>query len=260
MIVNKWRMIVAVLYATFAVAKRKPEKLQTLFFLFFGLSFRTCKSCVYKDDHPSFNSSLRNSHIWFSYHSKFQPCLCWKVSPWGVQAKTPWWQQHTAMPRGRRIAYKLHVITENITKHDDSLSKEGGKPKTGLNCLCNFNNEKRHYKYKASYQIGTKSTTSEARKRKEQRRWKGEKRKLTACENRRKRACPVFHTLGGVPLAKGLWAGHIWDSPTGNSWLWNSTFARPLQGKLFRQGSPGDCLGLLHLRVNELTTVLNDSI
>ena len=62
------------------------------------------------------------------------------------------------MPRGRRIAYKLHVITENITKHDDSLSKEGGKPKTGLNCLYNFNNEKRHYKYKASYQIGT--TTS----------------------------------------------------------------------------------------------------
>ena len=65
---------------------------------------------------------------------------------------------------------KLHAMTENITKHDDSLSKEGGKPKTGLNCLYNFNNEKRHYKYKASYQIGTKSTTSEARKRKEQRR------------------------------------------------------------------------------------------
>ena len=181
--------------------EESPKNFRRFFFLFFGLSFRNCKSCVYKDDHPSFNSSLRDSHIWFSYHSKFQPCFCWKVSPWGVQAKTPWWQQHKAMPRGRRIAYKLHVITENI-KHDDSLSKEGGKPKTGLNCLYNFNNEKRHYKYKASYQIGTKSTTSEARKRKEQRRWKGEKRKLTACENTRKRACPVFHTLGGVPLAK----------------------------------------------------------
>ena len=34
---------------------------------------------------------------------------------------------------------------------------------------------------------------------------------------------------------------------------------RPLQGKLFYQGSPGDCLGLLHLRVNEFTTVLWDS-
>ena len=187
----------------FCSCQKKARKTSdAFFFLFFGLSFRNCKSCVYKDDHPSFNSSLRNSHIWFSYHSKFQPCLCWKISPWGGQAKTPWWQQHKAMPRGRRIAYKLHVITENITKHDDSLSKEGGKPKTGLNCLYNFNNEKRHYKYKASYQIGTKSTTSEARKRKEQRRWKGEKRKLTACENRRKRACSVFHTLGGVPLAK----------------------------------------------------------
>ena len=30
-------------------------------------------------------------------------------------------------------------------------------------------------------------------------------------------------------------------------------------GKLFRQGSPGDCLGLLHPRVNELTTVLQGS-
>ena len=32
------------------------------------LSLRNCKSCVYNcDDHPSFNSSLRSSHIWFSY-------------------------------------------------------------------------------------------------------------------------------------------------------------------------------------------------
>ena len=67
---------------------------------------------------------------------------------------------------------------------------EGGKLTTGLNCLYSFNNEKRHHiksgvekdvlhlvedlhrliaKYKATYQIGTKSTTSEARKRKEHR-------------------------------------------------------------------------------------------
>ena len=101
---------------------------------------------------------------------------------------------------------KLHAITENITKHDDSLFMEGGKLKNGLNCLHNFNNEKRHYiksgvekdvlhlvedlhrlmaKYKATYQIGTKSTTSEARKRKEHRK-KGEKRKLATCENKKK--------------------------------------------------------------------------
>ena len=36
--------------------------------------------------------------------------------------------------------------------------------------------------------------------------------------------------------------------------------ARPSQGKLLRSGRSGDCLGLLHLRVNELTTVLKDSI
>ena len=44
-----------------------------------------------------------------------------------------------------RILDKVHAITENITKHDDSLFTEGSKPKTGLNCLHNFNNEKRHY-------------------------------------------------------------------------------------------------------------------
>ena len=57
-----------------------------------------------------------------------------------------------------------------------------------------------------------------------------------------------------------------WYSPTGNSWLWNPSFvylkdrqgmiARPLQGKLFCQGNPDDCLELLHLRVHELKTVL----
>ena len=46
-------------------------------------------------------------------------------------------------------------------------------------------------KYKATYQIGTKSTTSEARKRKEQGKI-GEKRKLAACENIRKSACLNF--------------------------------------------------------------------
>ena len=37
--------IIAVLYATFAVAKRKPEKKKRIFF---RLSFGNCKSCVYK--------------------------------------------------------------------------------------------------------------------------------------------------------------------------------------------------------------------
>ena len=112
-------------------------------------------------------------------------------------------------------------------------------------------------KYKASYQIGTKSTTSEARKRKEQRRWKEEKRKLTACENRGKRECLIFLSLGGVSTCRGLWAGHIWYSPTGQLILkpyiclpqrhTKHACTRPLQGKLLRPGRPGDCLGLVFL-------------
>ena len=72
--------------------------------------------------------------------------------------------------------------SHKTAKHDDSLFIEGGKLKTGLNCLHNFNNENQQSgvekdllhlvedldrvmaKYKATYQIGTKSTTSGARK------------------------------------------------------------------------------------------------
>ena len=55
-------------------------------------------------------------------------------------------------------------------------------------------------KYKATYQIGTRSTTSQARKRKEQRKKVG--KTLAACENRRKKACLIFRSLGGAPLAE----------------------------------------------------------
>ena len=63
--------------------------------------------------------------------------------------------------------------------------------------------------YKASYELAPSPQTSEARKRKEQRRWKEERRNFTACENRRKRACPVFHSPGRSTPCKGLWAGPI---------------------------------------------------
>ena len=58
----KWRMIVAVVYATFRSRVRMPYKPDFLFcfvlffFFFFRLSFPDCKSCVYNcDNHPSFN-------------------------------------------------------------------------------------------------------------------------------------------------------------------------------------------------------------
>ena len=44
-----------------------------------------------------------------------------------------------------RILDKLHVITQNITEHDDTLFTRCGKLNTSLNCLRNFNNEKGHY-------------------------------------------------------------------------------------------------------------------
>ena len=54
-----WRKIIEVVYADYAVAKRKYCT---------WLSFRNCISCVYNcDDLPSNNSSLRGSHKWFSY-------------------------------------------------------------------------------------------------------------------------------------------------------------------------------------------------
>ena len=43
------------------------------------------------------------------------------------------------------ILDKLYAITKKITIHDASLFTEGDKLKTGLNCLHNFNDEKRHY-------------------------------------------------------------------------------------------------------------------
>ena len=103
-------------------------------------------------------------------------------------------------------------------------------------------------KYKASYQIGAKSTTSEARKKKEQRK-KGEKAEARNLLKQKKKSMPYFLFPGRSPPCRGLWAGHIWFSPTGNSWLWNPTFvyrkdrqggmlARSLLGKLLRQGSP----------------------
>ena len=54
-----WRKIIEVVYATYAVAKRKYCT---------WLPFRNCISCIYNcDDLPSNNYSLRGSHKRFSY-------------------------------------------------------------------------------------------------------------------------------------------------------------------------------------------------
>ena len=59
--------------------------------------------------------------------------------------------------------------------------------------------DKAFAKYSGAYHIGSKSKTSEARKRKEQRK-KSKKRGLNASNNRRKRACIIFRSLGGEPV------------------------------------------------------------
>ena len=107
--------------------------------------------------------------------------------------------------------------------------------------------------------IGTKSTTSEARKMKEQTRWKEEKRKLTACENRRKRTCLIFRSLGGVPLAEDFEPDifgiprletvdcetlHMFTSKTDKGCLRDLCRANCFA----REAHWGDCLGILHMR------------
>ena len=73
-----WKQIIRVIDATFAVAKRKLETLDLCdtgatsnpvqAWIFFRLSFRNCKICIYNcDDLLSSNSSPRSSHTLFSY-------------------------------------------------------------------------------------------------------------------------------------------------------------------------------------------------
>ena len=124
-------------------------------------------------------------------------------------------------------------------------------------------------KYRASYQIDTKSTTSEARKRKEQRKWKEEKRKrgssqLSKTEEKEDALFSVpweksslQRTLSRTYLAFPNWKQLIVKPyiclPQRQT---RHACARPLHCKLLRLGRPGDCLGLPHLWMNELTTVL----
>ena len=132
-------------------------------------------------------------------------------------------------------------LQKKITELDDSLLTEGGKLKTGLNCLHNLINEKRHYiksgvekdilhlvedlgrvmaKYKATHHIHLASSPQHLKQRKgKNREKKREKRKLAACENRKKRACLIFRSLGGTshphPLVRTLSRTYL-VFPTGN--------------------------------------------
>ena len=89
-------MIIAVIYATFAVAERKPEKNSGLYRIRIldlnntGAALYQL-SCVYNcGDHPSFNSSLCSSHIWFSYIHNFIIILS-QVYNEPIQRPAPSW-------------------------------------------------------------------------------------------------------------------------------------------------------------------------
>lgn len=139
--------------------------------------------------------------------------------------------------RCKSLASKLKCKSENlkakITQHDDSLfSKKSGKLQTGLDCHHNFNSnvihsintglqrniadlienlDKAMSKCKATYSTRTTSKSSSSRKVKESRN-KCAKRKLASADQRKKRACIIFQSLGGSP-ADGEYNPEIYGIP-----------------------------------------------
>ena len=77
--------------------------------IFFTLSFRNCKSCVCNcDDHPSFNSSLSSSHVWFSYIHNFIIILS-RVYNESLQRPAPSWlvSLHQSRPISQRSRVRI---------------------------------------------------------------------------------------------------------------------------------------------------------
>ena len=70
--------------------------------------------------------------------------------------------------------------------------------------------DKAFAKYRGAYHIGSISKISEAIKRKEQRK-KSKNRRLNASNNRRKRACIIFRSLGGE-LVELCYEPHIYGT------------------------------------------------
>ena len=142
----------------------------------------------------------------------------------------------------RRLFSTLNVsITKNLlwplfrvlyraskTRHYNSID-ESLNP-TAARSMCWFfkaeakleNPPKAFGKCRGAYHIGSKSKISEARERKEQRK-KSKNRRLNASNNRRKRACIIFRSLGGEP-DELCYEPHIWNSANRFSRCRNITF------------------------------------
>ena len=125
-----WKYIIAVIDATFVVAKRKPEKKI--------LSFCNFKSCVFDcDDLLLYNSSPRSSHIWFSYIHNYiiilsrvyneqiqQPVPSWLVSLILVEHCTGIAEVKGSNPVQAWIFFLLafHKCKSCVYNYDDLLS------------------------------------------------------------------------------------------------------------------------------------------
>ena len=69
-------------FTTTIFSSTKRCNIVAALFRMFFFSFRDCKSCVYNcDGHPSFNFSLRSSHIWFSYIHNFIVSNSYNIAP-----------------------------------------------------------------------------------------------------------------------------------------------------------------------------------
>jgi len=118
-----------------------------------------------------------------------------------------------------KLRQRVETLKNKITKHDNSLfTKATGKLQTGLTCHHKFNTDTLHFittgietnidnfvqdmervmtKFSATFPILSTAKSSESRKRKESSA-KANRRKIHAAEARKKRACFILLSLGGL--------------------------------------------------------------
>ena len=84
--------------------------------ILFRLSFRNCKSCVYNcDDLHSCNSSLRHSHICFSYFQNFIIIVS-RVYNELIQRPAPSWFVRLSFRNCKSCVYNAAMIFRHIKK------------------------------------------------------------------------------------------------------------------------------------------------
>ena len=119
------------------------------------------------------------------------------------------------------IKVKLQAVKDKLAEHEDSLFYENsGKRRTGLGCHHNFKSVKSHEIKSAlrrmlitlleiwtGYLPSTglpirlvRNLNQQKPEKKKEQKKKGNKRRITASDNRGKRACVIFRSMEGTPL------------------------------------------------------------